>query len=262
MGKSYNIKKKIARFGIASKGLVFILIGGLTAWSTFGSGGKKTDSNGAMTFLIEQPFGQVLLWVLSIGLASYVFWRLYQSFIDPENEGNDLKGLATRFGYLSNGLFYLFILYGAVKLLLGGGSSDGGKESMIQKLLNTAYGRWIIAAVALIYLGQAIYLMFLAYSGRFKAQIKETGMADKTQKLMLNSGRVGYTALGLVFGIIAYLTVRSAMSFDASKAGGIKDAFTFIQNEFGALVLAIMAFGLATFGVFMIIKASVRDMKF
>jgi len=87
-------------------------------------------------------------------------------------------------------------------------------------------------------------------------------MADKTQKLMLNSGRVGYSALGLVFGMIAYLTVRSAMSFDASKAGGIKDAFTFIQNEFGALVLAIMAFGLATFGVFMIIKACVRDMKF
>jgi hypothetical protein len=111
MGMSHNIKKKIARFGIASKGVVFILIGGLTAWSAFGSDGKKTGSNGAMTFLIEQPFGQVLLWVLAFGLASYVFWRLYQCFIDPENEGNDLKGLATRFGYLSNGFFTVYTLW-------------------------------------------------------------------------------------------------------------------------------------------------------
>ncbi len=259
---SHSKKKKLARFGIGSKGVVFILMGGLTAWSAFGSGGKKTDSKGAMEYLIGQPFGKVLLWTLAAGLACYVFWRMYQAFIDPENKGNDRQGLAERVGFFWNGLIYLIILYGAVSLLIGSGGSDGGSESIIQKLLSKAYGRWLVAGVALAYLGNAIYLMFLAYSGKFKKEIGETEMDDKAQKLMLNVGRVGYTALGLVMGMIAYLTVKAAISYNASEARGIKDAFTFIQNEFGAFVLVIMALGLATYGVFMLIKASERNMKF
>lgn len=259
---SKETKKKVARFGIGSKGMVFILMGGLTAWSAFGRGGKKADSKGAMEFLISQPFGKVLLWALAAGLASYVFWRMYQAFIDPENKGNGKQGLAERLGFFWNGLIYLIILYGAVSLLIGVGSSGGGNESIIQKLLSKSYGRWLVAGVALAYLGNAIYLMYLAYSGKFKKEISETEMDDKAQQFMINAGRVGYTALGLVMGMIAFLTVRSAISYDASDAGGVEDAFTFIQNEFGAVVLAIMALGLATYGVFMLIKASERNMNF
>lgn len=184
------------------------------------------------------------------------------TFIDPENKGNSKQGLAERLGFFWNGLIYLIILYGAVSLLIGAGSSGGGNESIIQKLLSKAYGRWLVASVALAYLGNAIYLMYLAYSGKFKKEIGETEMDDKAHKLMINAGRVGYTALGLVMGMIAFLTVRSAVTYDASKAGGIEDAFSFVQDEFGSLTLGILSVGLATYGVFMIIKASERKMKF
>lgn len=259
---SDSAKKKIARFGIGSKGAVFILMGGLTAWSAFGSGGKKADSKGAMEFLVSQPFGQILLWALAVGLASYVLWRMYQAFVDPENKGNDKQGLAERLGYFWNGLIYLVILFGAITILLGSGGSDNGNETVIQKLLSKSYGRWLVAGVALAYFGNAIYLMYLAFSGKFKKEIAETEMDDKAQKLMLNAGRVGYTALGLVMAMIAFLTVRSAISHDASDAGGIQDAFSYVQDEFGAIPLVILALGLATYGVFMFIKASERNMKF
>jgi len=92
--------------------------------------------------------------------------------------------------------------------------------------------------------------------------VKEAGMNDKTQKLMISSGRVGYTARGLVVGVIAYLTINAAITYDASKSGGTQDAFTFIQNEFGTIVLGIIAFGTLAFGVFLIIKASEHKMNF
>ena len=264
LNPSKEKKKKIARLGIGTKGVVYILIGGLTAWAAIGSGGKKTGSDGAFKFLISQPFGQVMLCILVIGLAGYVFWRMYQTFNDPEEEGSDAKGVAQRLSYFSSGIFYLFIIYNAVQLLIagGGGSSGGGQESMIQKLLQQEYGRWIVAAIALIFLGRALMQIFIAYSGNFKKKVKEEGMDDKTQKLMISSGRVGYTARGLVIGIIAYLTVSAAITYDASKSGGTEDAFNFIQNEFGRMVLGVMALGMLAFGVFLIIKASNHKMNF
>ncbi|MBD3629268.1 DUF1206 domain-containing protein [Cyclobacterium sp.] len=264
LNPSKEKKKKVARFGIATKGVVYVLIGGLSAWAAFGSGGKKTGSDGALKFLIDQPFGQVMLWVVTFGLAGYVFWRMYQTFGDPEDEGLDAKGIARRIAYFVSGIFYMFLIYTAVQLLVGsgGGGSGGGNESMIQKLLEKDYGRWLVAVVALLFLGKALYQMFRAYSGKFKDKLKESGMDEKKQKLMINSGRVGYTARGLVLGMIAYLTVRAAITYDASKAGGTKDAFEFIQNEFGTIVFGIIALGLLAYGVFMIIKASQRKMYF
>ena len=264
LNPSKKKKKMIARLGIGTKGVVYLLIGGLTAWAALGSGGKKTGSKGAFQFLLGQPFGQVMLWLVVIGLAGYVFWRMYQTFMDPEDNGLDRKGLRRRISYFSSGFFYLFIIYSAVQLLIGagGGGSGGGNESMIQKLLNQEYGRWMVAAVALIFLGKAIYQMFIAYSGNFKIKIKEAGMNNKTQQLMIYSGRVGYTARGLVVGIIAYLTVRAAITYDASKSGGTEDAFNFIQDEFGAIVLGIIAFGMLAYGLFIMIKASEHKMNF
>ncbi|EPR65673.1 DUF1206 domain-containing protein [Cyclobacterium qasimii] len=256
-------EKKIARLGIGTIGVVYLLIGGLTAWAAFGNGGKKTDSTGAFKFLIGQPFGQILLWLVVLGLAGYVFWRMYQTFSDPEDHGSDTNGLALRLSFFSSGFFYLFIIFSAVELLIGtGGGSGGGQESMIQKLLDQAYGRWLVAVVALVFVGKSLYQIFIAFSGKFKDKVEEAGMDEKTQQLMINSGRVGYTARGLVVGIIAYLTVRAAITYDASQSGGTKDAFNFIQNEFGSVVLGIIAFGLVAYGVFIVIKASTHKMNF
>jgi len=98
-----------------------------------------------------------------------LFFPLCQTFSDPEDNGVDAKGIAQRLSYFSSGVFYLFIIYSAIQLLIGGagGSSGGGKESMILKLLEQEYGRWMVAAIALIFLGRAIIQMSIAYSGKF-----------------------------------------------------------------------------------------------
>ena len=264
LNPSKQKKKKIARLGLGTKGVVYLLIGGLTAWEAFGRGGKKTGSNGALKFVKDQPFGQILLWLVVVGLLGYVFWRMYQTFKDTEEKGNDYKGLMYRFGYFSSGIFYLFIIFNALQLLIGGGSggNGGGKESMIQQLLSQQYGRWIVASIALIFLIRAIIQIFIAFSGKFKNKVKESELNDKAQQLMISSGRIGYTSRGLVVGVIAYLTVRAAITYDASKSGGTKDAFNFIQNEFGGLVLGVIALGMLAFGLFLIFKASQHKMDF
>jgi ABC-type Na+ efflux pump permease subunit len=72
---------------------------------------------------------------------------------------------------------------------------------------------------------------------------------------------VGYTARGLVILVISYLTFVAAFTANSNSAGGTKDAFQFVQNEFGTIVLAVIAAGLFTYGFFMFVKSRYRSIN-
>jgi hypothetical protein len=69
----------IARSGYVARGVVYLIVGGLAVLAALGSGGETTDSKGALRTIIQQPFGQVLLGLVALGLVSYAVWRLVQA---------------------------------------------------------------------------------------------------------------------------------------------------------------------------------------
>ncbi len=256
-------KEYIIRFGIAAKGFVYILLGGLTFMAAAGLGGMKSDSNSVLGFLSGQTGGQLLLAATAAGLIAYVFWRFYETFADPEGKGTGTKGLAMRIGYFSSGVIYGFLAYSAIEILMGTGSGQGGgSESMIAKAMAQRFGQILVGIIACIYLGKAIYQGYRAYTGNYKSKLKEQNLGEKTQKLVYVSGVAGYTARGVVIGIIAFLVFRAAITADSDNGGGTKEAFDFLQNEFGTIVLAVIALGLLLYGVFMLIKARHRVVNF
>lgn len=126
MGQEKSMDKEtVVRFGIASKGFVYILLGGLTVMAAAGLGGEKSDSSGALGFLADSTVGQILLAITAAGLAAYVFWRFYQTFVDPEGKGTGASGLAVRAGYFSSGVIYAVLAFSAVQILSGSGSDSG-----------------------------------------------------------------------------------------------------------------------------------------
>lgn len=255
-------KERIARFGIATKGFVYCLIGGLTAATTFGMGGKKTGTDGALQTLGSQPFGQILLGLTVLGLLGFVFWRFYQAIIDPEQKGNNLKGITRRLGYASSGIFYGLLAFTTVKIMLrAGSSSGGGNESMVSTLLGKPYGQILVGILGAIFLGKAIYQLSRAYSGKFKDKVKAAELSKKVEKFVLKTGYIGYTAKGIVIGIISYLTFNAAINYNSDSAGGTKDAFQFLQNEFGSIILGIIALGFFCYGFFMFVKSRYRNIN-
>ncbi len=203
--------------------------------------------------------------LLQFGLVSYVFWRFYQAFKDPEDKGTDAKGIARRIGYFSSGVLYGLLAFSAIQILIGSGGgsgsgSGGSQESLVAKALSHSFGQILVAIIATVFLGKALYQMFRAYSGKFKEKIKEQGLPQKAQKAVLTFGKVGYTARGIVVGVIAFLTYKAAFFSSSEKAGGTKDAFSFLQNNFGTIILSLVAIGLAMYGIFLIVKARYRDM--
>ncbi|WP_255517994.1 DUF1206 domain-containing protein [Fulvivirga sp. M361] len=255
---------KFARFGIATKGFVYCLIGGLTAMTAVGWGGEKTGSSGALDYLVQQPFGQVILIVTVAGLAGFVFWRFYQAFFDPEGRGTDIKGVLARAGFFISGAFYGFLAYTALSLLLNASSSSGGssRESYIADLLSKPYGQILVAVVGLLFMGKAIYQFYIAYSGKFKEKIEEAGLGKPAKGILLKAGIIGHTSRGIIISIVSYLTFKAAFTSNSDKAGGTGDALDFLQNEFGTFVLAIVALGLMAYGLFMFLKAKYCEISF
>lgn len=247
-------KENFARFGMAAKGAVYALLGILTALSAFGMGGEKTGSKGAIQYLAEQSYGQILLVIMGIGLLGYVFWRFYQSFTDPENHDNNFKGIAIRIAYFISGLFYGALAFYAFKLAFGSGGSSGGNSSF-SSILNSEYGKILGIALAVILAIKAIYEFYMAYSEKFKKDVQNAGLDNDAQSYLMKWGRFGFTARGIVVGIMAYLTFKASMQSSGDKINTQTDAMSYIQNEFGSIVLGIIALGLIGYGVFMFIKA-------
>ncbi|WP_300441941.1 DUF1206 domain-containing protein [Christiangramia sp.] len=250
-------KENFARFGMAAKGTVYCLIGVLTALAAFGQGGQQTGSKGALQYLSQQSYGQILLILMGIGLLGYVFWRMYQSFANPKGIEDNTKGYAKRAAYFISGLIYGGLAFYALKLAFGGGS--GGGKSMMGSLMSGSNGD-IIAIIIGIGMGiKAIYDLYRAYSGKFREEVEEVGMDPKEQKALINAGKFGHTARGVVFGLMAFFTLKSG--FSGGKISTQTDVFSYIQNEFGSIALGIVALGLVGYGVYMLIKAKYPAMS-
>src|SRR5688500_2999169 len=91
--------EKFERFGLASKGVVYFLMGTLSVLAAFGLSREKGDKAGAFNFIYEQPFGRVLLIAITIGLLGYVMLRAFQAIKNTEKKNNDFKGILDRVGY-------------------------------------------------------------------------------------------------------------------------------------------------------------------
>ncbi|MCM8570019.1 DUF1206 domain-containing protein [Gramella jeungdoensis] len=246
-------KKNFARFGMAAKGAVYCIIGILTALAAFGQGGEQTGGKGALKYLAEQSYGQFLLIVLAVGLLGYVFWRFYQSFANPNGFEDNPKGYGKRVAFFISGLLYGGLAFYSFKLAFGGGGS-GDSKSMTGSLMSGSNGDTIAIIIGIGMAIKAVYDLYRAYSGKFREEVEETGMDHKEQKLLINAGKFGHTARGVVIALMAFLTLRSGLS-SGNDIGTQTDAFSFIQNEFGSFALGIVAIGLVGYGVYMFIKA-------
>lgn len=258
-------KEKLMRFGIGTKGFIYCLIGGLTLMAALGQGGSRSGSSGALQALRDNPFGMILLGITTAGILAYVFWRFYQAIKDPGDKGTDAKGLGRRVGYLASGIFYLFLAFTALDLMIGFGGSGGGsgnsQETMVAKALNQPFGQILVAIIATIFLGKALFQMYRAYTNKYRNQLKEQGLSSEARKLIVSLGKLGYTARGIVIGVIAFLIYKAALTASSEEAGGTREAFTYLQNQFGTLVLAIISAGLLMYGIFILVKARHRDMS-
>ncbi|MBD2560895.1 MULTISPECIES: DUF1206 domain-containing protein [Nostoc] len=254
--------ERLGRFGYVSKGVVYGIVGLLAAQAAFGTGGKTTDTQGALQTIVNQPFGKFLLALVAIGLIGYVIWRFVQAIKDPENKGNDAKGLAVRIGYAVNGLIYASLALSAVQIVMGTGSaknSSDSTEDWTARLLSQPFGQWLVGTVGVFVIALGFYQFYQAFSGKFRKELNLTELSNKEAQWVMRISRFGLAARGIVFCIIGWFLIEAARQSNAATAQGLDQVLqTLAQQPYGAWLLGIVALGLVAYAIYTIIQARYR----
>jgi Domain of Unknown Function (DUF1206) len=253
--------EKLARFGIASKGVVYAIAGILATGTALGVGGKITDTTGVLQTIVTQPFGKFLLSLIAIGLIGYVIWRFVQAITDPENKGRDAKGIAQRVGYALNGVIYAGLAFTAVKLALGtgGAGNSNASQDWTARLLAQPFGQWLVGMVGVFILGTGFYQLYEAYKAKFRRELRWGEMSQTERTWVTRLGRFGLAARGIVFGVTGLFFIIAARQSDPTEVRGLGGVLAAIaQQPYGPWLLGLVALGLIAYGIYMLVQARYR----
>ena len=249
----------LGRAGLLAKGVLYGIVGLLAIQIPLGMGGKATDRQGALRTVAAQPFGEVLLVVLGIGLLGYGVWSLVQAVLDRGEKGDDAKGLAKRAGYFGRGLLYLGTAGLAFALVVGAASGGSNEKEETANVLQWPLGRWIVGLVGLAILGAGLFNLYRALTRKFRKDLHEHELGG-ARPWAIAVGVVGHAARGVVFGLIGVFLLKAAVEYDPSEAVGIDGALRKLaQQPSGPWLLGLVAAGLLAYALFCGVQARYRE---
>lgn len=252
----------LGRLGYAAKGVVYALVGILAGQAALGRGGATTGTEGVLERILQAPFGRALLGVTALGLVGHAIWRFTQAGMDTENKGTDAKGVVTRAAYTIIGLIYIGLALSALRLALGSGGGNGDDTAgRTAWLLGQPLGRWLVGLLGLTVVAVGLFQLYRAYRAEFREHLRMSEMSAAQERWATATGRLGYAARGIVFGIIGGFLIVAGLQSQPEAARGLGGALdTLARQPQGKWLLGIVAAGLIAYGIFMLVQARYRRM--
>jgi hypothetical protein len=254
--------ERLARFGYAAKGVVYVVAGALAVMTATGvGGGELTDARGALRSIARQPFGRAMLAVVAVGLAAYVLWRWVQSITDADRKGRSFKGLALRTAYFASGTVYAGLALAAARIVFGADepAARNATQGWTARLMGMPFGEWLVTLAGLAVIGFGVYQIFKGYKAKFRKRLKLPEIEEGARDWAVLAGRVGYAARGVVFAVIGVFLIQAARRHDPGEAQGLDGALQALARQsFGPYLLGAVAAGLVAYGIYALVEARYR----
>ena len=247
-----------ARAGYASRGFVYLSIGGLAASAAVELARSPAGARGAIAALADWPLGQVWAALVAVGLIGFSIWRGLQALFDADRQGNKPLALASRAGQAISGLVYGALAWSVLELLdeledFGEADEARSARRTAAELMDLPFGHWMLLIVGLFVLGVGVAGVVQAFRTDFG---KRLGCDPKTRRWACSVGRVGYGARGLAFLPLGFTLARAGWEARASQARNLGGALQAIEAQpFGSAVLFAAGLGLAAFGLYAVLEA-------
>ena len=240
----------LARFGLAVRGFLYLVIGWLAVQIARGHRSQEANQRGALATVADHSFGEALLWTLGFGFAAYSLWRLSEAAFGTAAEG---RKTAPRLQSLVRGIVYAGFATTTFVFIAGTSQQTQTQQQVTAtaKLMKHGYGRWLVGLVGVIVIVIGLYMVVEGLRRKFEKQLRMNELHGLTRTLVVRLGMIGTTARGVVFALAGALVLEAAVNYDASKSTGLDGALRTLANRaYGPWILGVLAVGLIAFGVY------------
>jgi len=236
--------------GLVDFGVIHLLVAWIALRLAWTGTRQQASQKGAFRELAANPFGNVLLWVIALGLFVLALWQLFEAIWGYREVEAGSKRVRKRLRSAGRVVVYVVLGVSAVTTAVGsassGKSSNSSEQSLTGKLMSVAFGRILIVLIGVAIIAVGARLVYRGVRKKFVDDL-DGAVSDGTIRV----GQVGYIAKGIALAIVGVLFVVAAVTYDPKKAGGLDAALRTLRNQpFGPALLTLMALGIACFGLY------------
>jgi hypothetical protein len=253
----------LARLGFVSKALVYAVVGGLALAAAARAGGRVTDTSGALRFILRQPYGQVLLIVLAVGLCGYSLWRVLDAYYDPDRHGRSVGGLFVRIGHAIRGSIYGALGIEAFRLANGlRGSSGREAQLWTARVMDLPFGEWLVGLAGIIVFGVGASEVICSLQAELDKSIDLTRIPRGLRGAAINISRFGIGARGAIITVLGMFLIKAALEHDPSEVHGTRQSMLELANAVpGRWMLAAIGAGLIAYAIDQALHARCRRIR-
>jgi Domain of Unknown Function (DUF1206) len=225
---------------------------------------RIVGTEGAIEVIGGQPYGRVLLALVTLGLAGYAVWRVWAAISDADRDGTEWKGLIARAAIFCSGIGYgALALFAARRALRPTAPAGYQEHHWTATLLQHSWGEWLIGLVGVVLLVSACVEAYYAISEGYRERLRAHEMDSQDRAWLLRFGKWGYLAQAIVLGVAGWFLLRATLtSSGAPPAEGLDGALRIVaRQEYGMWLLGIVSAGLAAYGEFMLVQARYRRLR-
>ena len=250
----------VVRFGLVAYGVVHLLVASIALQLAFGDTGRSASSKGALKELASQPFGEVALWAVAIGMSLLVVWRLIEAAFGHAGESGK-EELGKRLSSLLKAVIYGAVAFSAFKVAFGdSGGGGSSSDTMTATVMNWPGGRLLVGLGGLAVIGYGAWTAWRGWSEKFLEHLDVSGRSGQDGRAYRLFGKAGYLAKGIAVALVGSLFVYAAVTHDADEGGGLDEALhTVLEQPYGPLLLALIALGIGCYGLFCFARARHLD---
>jgi len=255
----------LGRVGLATSGVVHLLVALLAVRIAFGRGTERADHHGAIEAVAHRPYGKELLVLLTIGLAVLTVWYASKAYRGGRVGDGHSGGPKTRLGLAAMSLFTATLAVLAGKLALSAYGSEvepaagGGHErEAVDRVLDWPGGKLLVVAAAVGVAYWGVKMLMRAVEHAYREQFRR--LPRHRLRIIDPLGQAGFAAQAVVRWVAAWFLLRAALLHDPNQAVGLDGALREVADEtYGQWLLLAVALGMAAFGVFRLLDARWRS---
>jgi hypothetical protein len=270
-GSSGRWLRAVSRIGLVSRAAVYLLVGYLTlrlALDAHGRAAEPVSGTGAVQEVGRHSWGQASLVLLAAGFAGYALTQLVEAIFRPRHAGNTINRWRQRMVSTWGCLLYSAFCVSTIALLVAirrpartAQSEQRQGTALTTDLLRTGLGRLLLLSAGILVVLAGAELgrrsVRLTFQERFTTQVRPRLLGTAARAL----GAFGCVARATVFVLLGVFILKSAVTGDPQQTKGLDATFRFVaRSPYGPIILAALAAGLLSYGVYGLLEARYRDL--